>query len=97
MKDAGIYQPPAYRPVKELGFVQPEDKEKRIIVWKVDVQHKRKGVVACQCRREFYHHVFYPFQVWLFMFNLINVVVFVELSQTVKEIVKISNTGSAIG
>lgn len=37
-----IYLSPADRFIKELGFIQLEDKAKRIIVWKVDAPHKRK-------------------------------------------------------
>jgi hypothetical protein len=37
---AWIYQPPADRLIQELGFIEPEDEIKRIIVWKVDSLHK---------------------------------------------------------
>ena len=41
-KTAWIDQSPADGCIKELGLVEPKDKVKGIIVWKVDALHERK-------------------------------------------------------
>ena len=84
--------------IKELGLVQPEDKAKGIIVWKVDALHKRKKFCgnAIRVAWSFITTFFTFFRFRLFMLNLIDVVVFVRLPQAVKKIIKSANTGSVM-
>ena len=75
------YQTFADRYVKELCLIQPEDKAERIIVWKVDALHKRKGLSsgAFGVTWGFVTTFFYFFGFWFFMLNLVDIVVFVRL------------------
>lgn len=86
----GIYQSHTDGVIKELGFIQPEDKEERIIVWKVDALYKGKEFCDSTVRvaGSFITPFFTFFRFHFFMLNLVGVVVFIRLSQAVKEIVK---------
>ena len=74
-------QPSADGFIKELGFIQPEDKIKRIIVWKVDALHKWKEFCSGTVRvaGSFITTFFTFFRFWFFMLNLVDVVVFARL------------------
>ena len=76
-----IYQSLADRRIEKLGFVQPKDKVKGIIVWKVHALHKWKEFCgsAVSVARGFITAFFTLFRFWLFMFHLINVIIFVRL------------------
>jgi len=94
----GCYQPFAYRYVKELCLIQPEDKVKRVIVRKVDALHKWKEFSGgAFCVTWSFVTVFFTFfRFWFFMLNLVDVIIFVRLPQAVKKTVKSSGTGSVI-
>jgi hypothetical protein len=96
---AWIYQSPADGFIKELGFIQPEDKTERIIVWKVDTLQKGKEFCGSTVRvtGSFITTFFTFFRFRFFMFNLTDVIVFVRLPKAGKEVVKGSDIGSVTG
>ena len=98
MKGGGDEPAPADGFIKELGFIQPEDKKKRIIVWKVDALHKWKGFCGSTVRVAGRFTTMFLTFFWFrfFMFNLIDVVVFVRLPQAVEKIVKSTNARSVV-
>ena len=95
---ARIYQSPADGFIKELGFIQPEDKVERMIVWKVDTLQKRKEFCGSTVRvaGSLITMFFTLLRFCFFMFDLTDVVVFVRLPNAVKEIVKSADTGSVV-
>lgn len=93
-----IDQSPADGFIKELGFIQPEDKIKRIIIWKMDALQKGKEFCGSAVRiaGSFLTMFFTFFGFCFFMLNLIDVVAFVRLPEAVEKIVKSTDTGGVI-
>ena len=80
-------QPSADGFIKELGFIQPEDKKKRIIVWKVDALHNWKEFCGSTVRvaGSLITMFFTLLRFCFFMFNLTDVVSLSDCQRRLKK------------